>query len=161
MPEFDSNAEVVRRPPNEIDKCRKLAGKEIRPHLDEYWSELVTHLSRALEERLRSPSLVAQSVLVGDLLRHLQRKHKSLRSAVEPASYRRRRRRRVEGGIHFHRIERARVNREKIGRPRARRIERPDPGVIVPALRADVNLRGHGFNRKPRSPDVKSGKAYR
>jgi hypothetical protein len=27
-------------------------------------------------------------------------------------------------------------------------------------LRADVNLRGHAFNRKPRSPDVKSGESH-
>ena len=143
MSEFDGDPKITGSPADEIDKRRQLTRLEIGSHLDEHRSELVTQLPGAIEERLRGAGLVAESVLVRDLLRHLQRKHESLRSTIEPASYRRRGRRRVERGIHFHRVERARINSKKIGWPRACRIERSNPGVVIPALCADMNLRGH------------------
>ena len=71
MSEFNSDAEITGSPPDEIDQRRELARLEIGAHLDEYRSELLTQLPGSLEERLRSAGLVAESVLVGDLLGHL------------------------------------------------------------------------------------------
>ena len=87
-----------------------------------------------------------------NLLRQLQGEDEPPRRAIDPAANRRRRWRRVESRIHFHRVERSRVDSEEIRWSRACRIEWSDPGVVIPALRADMDLRSH---------EVQSGAADR
>ena len=100
---------------------------------------------------------IAQPLFVGNLLRELEREDKTFRRTINPAADRGRGGRCVESRIDFDRVERARVNRQKIGRSRARRIERSDPGIVIPALSADVNLRRHGVQSEAAASGCQGG----
>src|SRR3990172_10970738 len=113
------------------------AGPETGPRRKEDGPELRPQLTRHVEEAsgllLRSP----QSALVRDLLRQLERELEAVRHARGPPLHCLRARRRVESRIHLDRVERLRVGREEVGGLRPRRVERADPGVVVPALGAE------------------------
>ena len=119
----------------------QLDGPEVGTELDEHGTELLAELARAVVELERDVVRVAQAPLVRDLLRQLEREGEARRGAVVPAAHRLRRGNGVERGVHLHRVERASVHGEVVRGARARREERADPRVVVPALGAEADAR--------------------
>src|ERR1051326_178708 len=139
LPKLDREHHVARQHRQKTGERRKLVRREVWAELNQNRTQLVIQLARAFEEFRRDLSDISQPPLVSDLLRHLQRECKAWRRAISPATYGLARRNRVEGGIHFDRIERARINREEVGRPGPDGIERPDPGLVIPSLCSDTD----------------------
>src|SRR4029450_5666765 len=101
-----------------------LGRRELWTELHQNRPELRAQLPRAIEEQRRKICRVTQPVLVRDLLWELEGERKVRGCPFGPAADRLRCWNRVEGRVDLDRDERARIDREKIRRPRLWRIER-------------------------------------
>src|SRR3954467_582637 len=147
MPELDGDPKIRRNSTEEINQRRQFTGLEVGAHLHQHRAELFSQVADALEEGLGRAGDVAQPLLMGDLLRQLQCELKSARRPLVPAFDGRLGGRCIKRRIDLDGVEGTRVHCEKIRWSRSVRVERSDPGVVVPALGADVNGGRHDLNR--------------
>src|SRR6185436_9905426 len=136
-----------------------LGGPEIGPELDQNRPQLWSELPNPIEKLAGEIVDVAKPALVGDLLRQLGGEKEVVRRALRPSADGLRDGDSVERRIHFDGVEPPRIDCQVVGLTRALRIEGPDPGVVVPSLRAYSNRRRHKWNRHARLGDVKSSSA--
>src|SRR6202022_1475490 len=83
---LDGEFDVAGKNRQKVRQRRQLHRAEVRTKLDEDRTELLPQLSGAVEELLRDIGAVAQSSLVRDLLRQLERKSEAGWSSVVPAT---------------------------------------------------------------------------
>src|SRR5947208_12626056 len=112
LPELDRELHLARQRRQKLRERRELVGSEVGPELDENRTELVFQLGSTIVEFPRDVRRVAESALVGDLLRHLEREGESRRRSIGPAAHGLARWDRVERGVDFDGVECTRVDRE-------------------------------------------------
>src|SRR5258705_9537423 len=87
MAELDAEADVARQGGQQLRQRRQLDRSEVRSELDEDGTELLTQLTSAVVEQVRDVVGVAESPLVGDLLRQLEREGEAVRRTIIPATH--------------------------------------------------------------------------
>ena len=139
LPKLDGEPDVAGQRREKGGHGRQLRRAEFGSELDEHWSQFRSQLPGHGEEALGQIGAAPQPMLVRDLLRQLERELEISAHARRPAANGPHTGNRVERGVDLDGVESARVGREEIGRFRAVRIKRPDPGIVVPALGSEAN----------------------
>ena len=133
-----TRTDVARQRGQEVARARAAPPVRSRGRAGSAPARASSPSSRARSKnRLRDVVGVAQPPLVRDLLRQLEREGEAVRRALAPPAHGLRRRDGVERGIHFDRVERARVHRRGSRRAACRRdrTARPTRRSSIPACR--------------------------